>query len=650
MNAKVIFFILINIYSLSSFALNKADVDKWLEYAGLSSESLTGSQYNDYAKQIKVLEKSKFRLPDKRAYQKAANEFEAGVACATVDDWFNSYDDLFKYDGIMLTSFKNSDSFEPKCRKKILKEYLKEKFAAKDPRRSKHCKKSNCELINAMYGYFEKTVAELIYDQFGYDDLEYYCSQKEKINSSKDIKNLLEAVDEINSCSDTEVGGTKIINNTLNGITQKYAMTRDSENKYTISFNLNFFNAANSGDRAITDDEKMVMHNEINTCLEQRNPFLKDGRGKQLNLKVMSPAETSRLPTYKKPPIVNVGIDFNNTRAHSKRYTWDIGCSTIVHELLHLTGLHDEYSESAFGKYVHKKTGKVIRAKLVSDEYPRTYDERQDYEYTADYNHCRAIPEKPSIMANDRVAFTRVLPSKTTCSCDPDKPSELSKCKEHFSKIPEKYLSLYINSTNALPESTISNFNRYQHAGLCQINGRKTSHKFLSSFEELENFKYFEKSKREGSKLIITKYSYRSPSEFDGKFGRIYTFVSECECKDSKEGCDILEKKVNNVYENPSDAGANSCPVYTVPTHAEEGKRGTEGQDIKNGIIMINSPVDYKGPILRNAHLERIISGDCKSKVKRYSECGKYSYVRLEEKCNRPKYCEDESLWLDSVE
>ena len=638
--------------SLPAYSLSQGDINVYLNQFGIESENLSSSSYESYEKQMDILENSKFELVKSKDLERINKQITQGKACVgRVAKWSKGYRDTFSFDREFREAMLNSKNIDSKCKKKILTEYLKVKYVQDDPRENVYCKRNDCNLINAVYADFEEGVADLVFDQYGSRKVKLYCEEKDQIIDNSDVEELISNISEINKCFELNTDESRVVNNSLNGVTQKYTVRRDSPKSYTASFNLNFFNSESSGDRQVTGAEKENMVDHVRNCVADNNKYLKDDRGNSLNLEILIPEETAELPRSVRPPQVNIGIDFENTRAHSKRYTSDIECSTVIHEILHLTGLYDEYEETAFGQYVHTETGHIVRRRLVGDEKPESPEE---YNFTPDYNHCRAIAETPSVMASDRQAFLKVNPPTKTCRCQSDFPvsdrgykprDTYQDCRDHYGTVPAKNLEFSVNSTSSVIDSPLAIFSNVDYIKLCKLNGSKTTRHSLGSYDEVKNYSYYKSLRRVGSSLVVVKNSLRAE---EGDFGVMWMFEQTCDCStpENNKACEDLEQAINRVNREPHLAGTKFCPIFMVEADGEDLKH-----EPRNGTYIAVPPTENNNAILRNAHFERIISGDCESAATRYSECGKYSYVRLEDSCDeRPDYCKDEALWLNSIQ
>ncbi len=161
-------------------------------------------------------------------------------------------------------------------------------------------------------------------------------------------------------------------------------------NEVLIDLNLKFDQAGSA--------PKRNYHNYVNQCLELYKSFLKGPEGETLSI---------RVGNKEYPPPTVIDILPKGTRAHSEGYSEDIDCPTVLHEVLHLLGLADEYPEKTSGFIADRETGEVT----FVEENP----EFEGYD-------CRAVTVRESIMYNHWEAVQAVLvPNRSkqlTCVCE----------------------------------------------------------------------------------------------------------------------------------------------------------------------------------------------------------------------------------------
>jgi len=204
------------------------------------------------------------------------------------------------------------------------------------------------------------------------------------------------------------------------GVEQKYILKRTGEKSYEITLNLWFQADKDYNCHHPVGFIKDSYGKILNACLEQLNPYLKGPDGEQLKIKFISKSPMFRTITEDDPPNVLINLGARQSRSNSRKYACDIDCPTMLHEILHLTGLVDEYKEKVIGVKIDKD-GNI--------EYVHEGAESEDKAY-----NCRALGPTNSIMSNHYEAHVNVLPSLNQelvfCSCS----EEVSDCKKKISR------------------------------------------------------------------------------------------------------------------------------------------------------------------------------------------------------------------------
>lgn len=182
----------------------------------------------------------------------------------------------------------------------------------------------------------------------------------------------------INECRPMNTGDWVVIDEHSGptGIGADYALTKVSPQKWVAALSLDV-----QSRHGVTSAE---MFGRINQCMSAVNPAMRGPNNEQLEIKILTPDEASKLPRGKRPPTVEIDIQPTGARSHSKAYAADINCSTIVHEVLHLLGLCDEYNGDGDGY------------------------------------QCRAVPSGDSIMKSHWTVFNDTIPRQLSCDCVSD--------------------------------------------------------------------------------------------------------------------------------------------------------------------------------------------------------------------------------------
>lgn len=663
------FFIYVPVHANSFFSffssVSDDEVKTWLKESNIDPSKISKKKFKQYKKEVKELSSGSYGLFPRGEKALRAEEFkskiDSGELCSGNDaiKVNGSKESLYKYDEVFSKAMNDSPDISDNCRHRILQDYMQFKLKNDDPLKSRLCRRSECLLVKKITKRFEDSLTRLVSEVYGMENQQILCAEKNTFDSPDSLKSLIKSFEEIQSCEEVTVGRTKKVNTTLNNITQAYTITKKSENKYTASFQLDFgTDSFEIGGKRLDGD---FMHEKIQGCLKNTNSYLKDSKGRNLNLEVFSPKIAATIPTYKRPPKVKIALFPEKSRAHSKAYPVDIECSTIVHELLHLTGLHDEYEEKINGQYVHKSNKSTIRVKSGSHNSP---EDKDKYDFVADYNSCRSIPKDTSIMGNSYQAFRDHIPTSKICGCQ-DVTSTFTKndkdrCEEIVKSTSKDVLDIFLKSSDTRLSSTIDSSEYSLYAGNCVKIKSKRESVLIKQESELRNFKYYSGIKNEGGFFYFNKNALELSLYDKSYLGWMNSQQFRCKCTGTAEqGCRILEGLVKDVVKNPSHAGNVTCPNFMSVKENVYGDIKAEDYKGIGGILSkakVPSQASIKSnkksnSLLRLAHFERVIQGGCHEKVKRYNECGKYAYRTIEQGCpERPDYCKDEALWLDTVE
>jgi hypothetical protein len=143
------------------------------------------------------------------------------------------------------------------------------------------------------------------------------------------------------------------------GIPYRQEVTRLDENTHQLRFYVKFVADTNYTGSESPADLDSIYRRKVEECLEEFNPKLKaiDDQGKIQKIRLVlnkDPRDThASIPLW----IIKIGDKGydprasmktrNFQRAHSGAYPSDVSCQTVVHELMHLGGLVDEYDENS---------------------------------------------------------------------------------------------------------------------------------------------------------------------------------------------------------------------------------------------------------------------------------------------------------------
>lgn len=171
-------------------------------------------------------------------------------------------------------------------------------------------------------------------------------------------------------CEELGIGESRDIRNSSSNsptsVHMAYKLTRTDANTYRVGLNLNF-----------TQNEEF--QNQLPGCLNLLNSGSFNGQNNSQQIEFVQDPSA---------PHFNIGSQDEGERSHSRSWAIGISCETIIHEVLHVVGLADEYRESQYGysflgpfRYENNDTPQIYRF------------------------NCRHIGTESSIMANQDSAL-----------------------------------------------------------------------------------------------------------------------------------------------------------------------------------------------------------------------------------------------------
>ena len=158
---------------------------------------------------------------------------------------------------------------------------------------------------------------------------------------------------------------------------------------YEAALNLEFWSREGSP----AEGQIEAVQQQLNQCLRRVQNGLRGPNGERLSLKLSDPqAPTTRIQVFEA-----------GARSNSVQWAADADCGTMVHEVLHLLGLCDEYPEVTIG-YIDL-AGAVVRSEDLWRDIPEMLEalpeEHHEFVNFAGFEFsCRATHEAPSVMAH----------------------------------------------------------------------------------------------------------------------------------------------------------------------------------------------------------------------------------------------------------
>ena len=235
---------------------------------------------------------------------------------------------------------------------------------------------------------------------------------------------------EDSSCQPLKVGAARNFNidhrHSPTTVEQRYELTRISEKQYKIRFNISFYAEENQEiDSTKNLAYSFVWRNLANDCLAKLGNSLKGPNGESLRMEIENPEVKNSVPK------TEVGL-VDEGRANSHAWEKKMDCATVLHELLHLTGLVDEYKETESG-YSHDPISGQFKWKKNNAEL-LAYD-------------CRKLAKEDSIMSTQNAMWRLSQATKKNvlefCKCGYDQ----SKCDQYTENKRVLYKKLHPSGT-----------------------------------------------------------------------------------------------------------------------------------------------------------------------------------------------------------
>ena len=414
-------------------------------------------------------------------------------------------------------------------------------------------------------------------------------------------------------CADLKPGEHKVFNYSQskgNNQTGDYLLKRLPNGKYQAVINMGFkVNPLNTtGPDVLPTKTPADMTAKVKRCLEAASSVMKGPNGESLEITILSPSETERLPANQRPAIHEIGIEnptFTrhettiledkttiqdkkyNFRTNSANYPEDVPCSTVTHEVLHLFGLCDEYHEEWETQYASK---------------------------------CRVVPAATSIMKMDGEAFNHALSKTTNCKCD-------AACQKIMNSTDENAKKLYTGQS-------FGNLTDYQfRTHNCDVKGLPS--KDISKVTESDKRTIVTATEQDKLKLETRKMYY---------YPTVVIESVECHCPADDKVCHNSLEQIAKLIPHKSDG--LECPNgHDDEISFEYGPdRKVKKTSLTSGVLSLVSTPNQTS-LLHPAYFNKILGGACGEKSANYNQCAQFS--RQNEKCEEvPKSCQDDSFYL----
>jgi hypothetical protein len=318
-------------------------------------------------------------------------------------------------------------------------------------------------------------------------------------------------------------------------------------------------------------NEKMMA--QARGCMQAVGGLIKGAAGEPMQFDLLTPAEAARIPDAVRPKANDITIAHApNVRSHSKNYAHDVGCPTIVHEILHLVGLCDEYPGEPDG-YI-----------------------------------CRAVPKQNNVMVDTFQAFNASVPRRVTCECPNDdcaaaiaQPGRLN-----FLKAPR-----WGDRTSA----------RFRNA-FCTTPTGTPSLDWPFTYANPPKQPFSATLSPDGLKLSMTDYYM---SQINWK--TIYGSSTECTCPQTDTRCRETLAQIASGQMKVNNRGCHSGLKEDVVWGA------TTLGDVITGNKFSFDENPGSTPFIHPKQVERIMAGSCMTQVQSYNDCAKNAYASTPEDC-----------------
>ena len=266
-----------------------------------------------------------------------------------------------------------------------------------------------CEILSNNIQILKERLVDLVDIAYGPDSTQStqaqaLCFGCDKPNPTKDIENLdttLKNLQEQSQCENPQPGKTKIVN-TGKPLHANYTLKKEPDGSFSIPFNIEFAPDKDYDGPVPKDQAGQYYMQKAQECMQKANSKMLGPNGEKLKFVLKSPPPKEKDPcqgqsTHK----IKIGSQVQ--RSNVGKYASNIDCPTITHEILHLTGLCDEYKEEQRGYYVNSHTGEV---KGSNWEQTSELDKiNTDFKLAFD---CR-VTNKNSIMSNQYERWNNVF-------------------------------------------------------------------------------------------------------------------------------------------------------------------------------------------------------------------------------------------------
>ncbi len=361
-----------------------------------------------------------------------------------------------------------------------------------------------------------------------------------------------------------------------------YLLRRGRDGSYQAVLNLNFLQGnGTTTPRAMLDRTKQ--------CLQIASTNMRGPDGERLEIIPLGTNEIQRLPASERPKSIEISITPARSRSLHRAYASDIECPVLVHEVMHLLGLCDEYQEQG-------------------PDLPS--------------NSCRVVTRAPSIMRELSV-FEHAIPATVTCECT----SPL--CRQVMNSSDERLKRLYLGQSlsEVVPHEFRTSFCREEPLPNGGTNLLNSGGNIVVLSQDagltLEGRSLGTGTTLASPQILRTRMTCRCPANNSGCLAQVQRISANASVFHPRRGC-------------PNDL--NAAPLEPV-----QGNR-PPGFSFHNNRITLVSPPLLPSLLLPN-HFYKILEGVCPGgRSAGYQQCAEFAY--RDPPCNVPDRCRDDGFYL----
>jgi hypothetical protein len=433
--------------------------------------------------------------------------------------------------------------------------------------------------LEKMYGY--------IYADKGKEELGKALQCDPSVATLQPVQDFIESLEDTRSvalCAPLNPGQHKVFkkDNEKYYSTGNYLLKRRMDGNFQAIVNVNFIQAAGI-------ISPLEMMERTKKCLAEASPALKGPNNEQLEMIVLTPEETKKLPSDERPEPHSIKIEGPQFRSNADSYSQNINCATIIHEVLHLLGLCDEYQEK--------------RAEFAQQAW-----------------NCRVVTKAPSIMRELRT-YEKAVGETIRCDCSGQT------CRTIMNSSNENLKKFY--TSIALHEASDFHF----RTAYCK-------NEFLPAKSGLLGDRALKKL-QESETLLVIENRVLSPFT-SAPFYKIYRSKVTCECPPQDASC---KQELLRISQNIArDAGKTTCPADAKYLSTEPGGKFMSGLS-ENNILQISRKPELPS-LLQPNQFHKILEGNCPGQANGYRTCAEFAYKK--EPCQVPEECKSDSYYLGS--